>query len=215
VILSDDPVASAREISRLDADFDKLHPHLPETLMDLFLQLWLPVLATTFALWIASTLAWTVIGHHNRDTDPLPNEDQALDAIRSLNIPPGSYMFPQITHGQANAADCKAKWEKGPIGLLRVFRPINMPLNIICTVIFFLIMSTLLAYLGSAALARGATFAQVLQVMGTAGVLTYSFSSIPHDIWFQTKKRQTLTCAIDGIAFGLITGLIFAWLWPR
>lgn len=183
--------------------------------MELMTQLWLPILATTFALWIASTLAWTVIGHHGRDCEPLPNEDQAMDAIRSLGIPPGSYMFPHMTHSQANSAECKAKWERGPVGLLRVFGPINMPLNIVCTVIFFLVMSTLLAYLGSAALPRGAGFAKVLQVMGTAGVLTYSFSSIPHDIWFQTRKRQTLMCAIDGIVFGLITGLIFAWLWPR
>jgi hypothetical protein len=183
--------------------------------MELMTQLWPAILLATVALWMASTLAWTVIAHHGQDWDPLPAEDSAMDAIRALNLPPGSYMFPHMTHAQGKAAEAKAKFARGPVGLLRVFRPTRIPLNILGTVIFFLGMSTLLAYLGSAALNRGASFAKVFQVLGTAGILAYSFSSIPNDIWFQAKRRQTLTGAIDGIVFGLITGLIFAWLWPR
>ena len=182
--------------------------------MDLLLQLWLPILLSTVALWIASSLAWMAIGHHGRDWDPIPDEDKAMDAIRALNLPPGSYMFPHMTHSESKQADAKAKFEKGPVGLLRVFGPINMPRNILGTVLFFLVINTLMAYLASAALVRGETFAKVFQVMGTAGVLAYSFSSIPNDIWFQAKRRATIMCALDGIVFGLITGAIFAWLWP-
>ncbi len=59
------------------------------------------------------------------------------------------------------------------------------------------------------------TFAKVFQVTGTAGILAYCFASFPNDLWFQKKRRAILTGWIDGVVFALITGAIFASLWPR
>lgn len=183
--------------------------------MDLLAQLWMPVLLSALGVWMASALGWMLLGHHGKDWDALPDEARSMDTLRSMNLPAGSYGFPYMSHKEAGTPEGKAKWERGPMGLLRIWKPANMGLNMIKTAVFFLIVSVLIAYLGSACLTKGAAFAKVFQVLGTAGVLAYSCAFIPGDIWFQAKPRSTIMGVLDGIAFGLITGAIFAWLWPR
>lgn len=196
--------------------------------MDFLTHLWLPILVSTAAVWIASSLAWMVIGHHKNDWKSLPDENAFIDAVERLSIPPGTYGFPEFRRCDGLSKEQKmALWEnmqKRPMGLLRVWGPINMGKCMILTLMVFLIASTLIAYLAWNALphagAVGALsaarpgFARIMQVVGTAGVLTYCFASLPNDIWFQRSKREVLTSVVDGIAFGLITGAVFAWLWP-
>jgi hypothetical protein len=95
----------------------------------------------------------------------------------------------------------------------------------VLTLVVFLVVSLLVGYLGWNALphgmgaagvvADGADFTKVFQVLGTAGILAYCFASLPNDIWFQRSGREIATNLIDGVVFGLITGAVFAWLWPR
>ena len=83
------------------------------------------------------------------------------------------------------------------------------------TFIVYLVVSTLIAYLASVALPKTAEFAKVFQVVGTAGILAYSFSFIPNAIWFGAYRRTIVASIIDGIVYGAITGAIFAWRWPH
>jgi hypothetical protein len=52
---------------------------------------------------------------------------------------------------------------------------------------------------------------KVFQFVGTAGILTYGTANILNGIWF---GRKMVADIIDGVAYGLITGAIFAALWP-
>ena len=52
---------------------------------------------------------------------------------------------------------------------------------------------------------------KVFRFVGTAGILTYGTANILNGIWF---GRKMVADIVDGIAYGLITGLIFAALWP-
>ena len=45
-------------------------------------------------------------------------------------------------------------------------------------------------------------------------VLGYAFGGIGHNVWFIRSGHQFATNLIDGIVYGVVTGLIFAWLWP-
>ena len=38
--------------------------------------------------------------------------------------------------------------------------------------------------------------------------------TLPNAIWFGTHRRPMLMDVVDGVCFGLITGLIFAAFWP-
>ena len=100
----------------------------------------------------------------------------------------------------------------GPSGNLIVFPGMcSMGRNMFCTWLFFTAASFVIAYLAGLALAPGTEFMRVFQFVGTAGILTYGSANILNGIWF---GRKMLGDVVDGIAYGLITGCIFAWLWP-
>jgi hypothetical protein len=93
--------------------------------------------------------------------------------------------------------------------------------SMLLTLLVMLVASTLIGYLGWHALPHGADagearpeFGKSMQVLGTAGILAYCIAGLPNDIWFQRSRREIATCLIDGVVFGLLTGAVFAWLWP-
>lgn len=65
--------------------------------MDFLNSLWLPIVASASAAWIASALAWMVIGHHKRDWKEIPNEQEFIAVVKRMGIAPGSYGFPGVT----------------------------------------------------------------------------------------------------------------------
>lgn len=178
--------------------------------------LWIPILASAAAVWIASAVIWMALPHHRKDHLQLPDEEGFAAAAGPLNIPPGNYSFPYVCrHSDAASPEFKARWERGPRGQLSVWpAKISMGLNMALTFAVFLVVSVLIAYLGSITLKQGDGFMRVWQVLGTAGVLAYSFAFIPNGIWFRDRPRAIVMCVIDGIAYGLITGAVFAALWP-
>lgn len=181
--------------------------------MEFLTHLWLPILASAAAVWIASAIAWMAVGHHKKDWKGLPNEDAFLDYVRSSGIPPGNYGFPHFAGG-CNTPEAKAKWERGPLGLLNVWGKMSMGRNMVLTFIVYLVVSAVIAYLAYQVPMMGVSFKQTFRFVGTAGVLAYSFAFLPNGIWFQQYPRTMAMNVIDGIVFGLITGLVFAALWP-
>jgi hypothetical protein len=183
--------------------------------MSLFAQLWLPILVSAAAVWIASAMAWMALPHHTADHRGLPDEKAFADALAKLNIALGNYGFPHCAdRKQMKDADFCKRWEQGPRGLLSLWGPMNMGRNMVLTLFVYLVVSFVIAYLGSVVLPRGSSFAHVFRVLGTAGILSYAFAFIPNNIWFGVYGRTIVMNVLDGIAYGLITGLIFAWLWP-
>lgn len=190
--------------------------------MDFLTRLWLPILLSGGCVWIASFLAWMVIGHHKKDRDAIPGgqEKEFMETVRRMNIAPGNYAFPDFCQHdhlprKERMEAMKALYDVRPMGLLRVWGEVNMGVNMLLTFLFYLVTSTVIAYLAWAALPHPSTFAKVFQITGTAGILAYCFASFPGDLWFQLKRRAMLMNVLDGIAFGLITGAIFAWMWPK
>lgn len=207
--------------------------------MDFITHLWLPILLSGVGVWFISAVGWMVLGHHKKDRDALPagpsgaGEQEFINTITRLNIPPGNYVFPDFCKHDNLPRDerhkaLKALYDTHPQGVLRVWKPSNMGACMLLTFLFYLVTSAVIAYIGWAALPHGShgasagvipggngdMFWKVFQVLGTAGVLAYCFSSFPSDIWFQKKRRAMAMDWLDGVVFGLITGAIFAWLWP-
>ena len=187
--------------------------------MDFLLSLSLPILLSAAAVWIVSTIFGMPFLHHKNDWIGLPTtqEDSLLDAIRRIGIKPGNYLFPDFRTREAMESEkVKNALERGPVGHLSVWpTPLSMGGKLAATFIVYLAVSALIAYHASVVLPRGAEFAKVFQVVGTAGILAYSFAFIPSAIWFDAYKRTIVVGVIDGIVYGAITGAIFAWRWPR
>jgi hypothetical protein len=177
------------------------------------LALWLPIVASGVALFFASWLAWMVLPHHKKEWTGLANEDAVMNSIRTADVAPGQYVFPYAECStDMNKVEIKAKTQAGPNGSLIVWSgPCNMGVNLLCTIAFFLVANFVIAYLAAMVLAPGADRWFVFRFVGTAGILTYGTANILNGIWF---GRKMVADIVDGIAYGLVTGAIFAALWP-
>lgn len=175
--------------------------------------LWLPILVSGVALFFASFAAWMILPHHKSEWVGLPNEDAVMQQIKNDNVAPGQYCFPYAASPEAMKSDpYKAKMNAGPRGTLTLWKaPPNMGLNMACTVVFFLIANAVIAYLAGMVLPPGEDHMRIFRFVGTAGILTYGTANILNGIWF---GRKMVADIIDGIAYGLITGALFALLWP-
>jgi hypothetical protein len=175
--------------------------------------LWLPIVVSGVALFFASWVAWMFLPHHKSEWRGLPNEDATMQTLRNLNIPPGQYTFPYPATAEDWKSEAfKSKMQTGPNGNMVVFpAPCSMGKNMLCTVLFFVIANFTIGYLSGIALEPGTPFMKVFQFVGTAGILTYGTANILNGIWF---GRKMVADIIDGIAYGLITGAIFAAMWP-
>lgn len=178
-------------------------------------ELWLPILLSAAAVFIASAIAHVALPHHKADWRRAEAEDGLMEALRAGGVGPGQYMFPYCA-GPADLKnpEIKKKWETGPIGILTILpgQP-NMGRNLGLSFVFYLVVSFFVAYLGTLAIDAG-PFGEVFRFAGTAAIMAYALGSFPYSIWFGSSGPMVVRYLIDNIAYGLITGLIFAWLWP-
>ena len=175
--------------------------------------LWLPILISTAALFFLSFMAWMVLPHHKADWKGLPDEGVFNEALSGLNVPPGNYMFPYCaTSEEMKSPEFAERQQKGPNGTLQLWDgPCNMGRNLGLQFTFFLGASFCLAYLATLGLQAGDDFMTVFRFVGTAGIMTFMTASIPGAIWFNIRLSGYI---VDGLMYGLATGLIFAAMWP-
>jgi len=184
--------------------------------MDFVAQLWLPILLATVACFILSSLAWTALPHHQSDFKAIKDFDAFSHGLKSQGLKPGYYMFPYCDDQKAmRTAEFQELYAKGPWGTLNLWaaKP-AMGRNLALTFAYFLIVSGLIGYVGFESLGAGADSLRVFQITATVGVLAYCASGILNTIWFTVPLRNVITNLVDGVAYGLATGAVFAWLWP-
>lgn len=70
------------------------------------------------------------------------------------------------------------------------------------------------AYAPNLFLLPGAGFIEVLRTVVMVGVLVYAFGSVSESIWKGLSWSISLKFVLDGLLYGLVTGAVFAWLWP-
>ncbi len=177
--------------------------------------LWLAIVIGTFVLWIMSFIAWVLLPHHYGDNQRLQNEDGMMQFLQQEKVAPGNYFFPYC--GSAKEQNDKAyveKYTQGPRGTLNVYAMPNMASNMIRTILYFLVTALTIGYVTHIACPPGdpaTDFMRVFRIAGSIGVLVYATSGVLDRIWF---TRRMWTSILDGVAYGLAIGLIFASMWP-
>jgi hypothetical protein len=178
--------------------------------------LWLPIIVSAVVIFFASFLAWTVLPHHKTEWKNLPDEDGFFKALADLGVKPGQFMFPHCGGGGGHKdPEFQKKWEAGPWGSVCLWaKPPNFARNLILVFIFYLVVGLFVGYLGRLALPADPDFRMVFRFTGTAAVMAYTLGSIPHSIFFGATAHSFWSNLIDGIVYGLLTGVVFALLWP-
>ena len=182
------------------------------------LSLWLPILLSAVAVFVVSSVIHMLTGWHASDYPKLADQDKVMDTLRPLGIPPGDYMIPMPSNRQEMASpEFAEKMKKGPVVVMTVIPPgpVSMGRNLVQWFLYSLVVGLFAAYLASRALPVGAGFMPVLRFAGTTAFVGYALGLWQMSIWYHRSWTTTLKANVDGLIYGLLTGAILGWLWPR
>jgi hypothetical protein len=179
--------------------------------------LWLPILLSAVATFIASAVAWTMLPHHRSDFDRLPDEDALMAALRAQEPGRGVYVFPHATHAESRDPAYQEKLKAGPFGTLRIISTggsTGMGKQLGSSFVFYIVVSLFAAYLASRTLAPGADYRSVFRVTGTLVFVAHAMAHYTDVIWFGQKWSNAFKCSADALVYAMLTGGVFGWLWP-
>jgi len=185
--------------------------------MEFLSSLWLPVLLSAVFVFVASSLLHMVLPIHKGDYARLPAEADVLAALRGAGVAPGDSMFPCPSSVKAmGSPEMLERYRRGPVGFMTVLPsgPPAMGRSLLQWFLFSLLVSVLVAYVGSLALPPGAAYLAVMRITATVAILTYGVSHVPDSIWKGHGWASTFKFLFDGVVYGLVTGGTFGWLWP-
>ena len=182
------------------------------------LALWLPILVAAVVVFIASSILHMALPYHQSDYRGLPHEADVMEAMRKAGVQPGDYMMP---HGGSMAAlkdpAFLDKYAKGPVAVLTVMRSgrPSMGLQLAQWFVYCAVVGVFAAYIAGRALGPGAHYLAVFRFAGATAFVGYSLALWQDSIWYKKQLSTTLKNTFDGLIYGLLTGGVFGWLWPR
>jgi len=180
--------------------------------------LWLPILLSAVAVFVASSVIHMFTPWHKTDFQKLPDEDRTRDGLRALAIPPGDYMTPcPSSHEEMKSPEFKAKLEQGPRLMMTVMPsgPFSMGKNLVQWFVFCAVVSFFAAYIASRTLQHGAPYLHVFQLIAVTAFMGYSLALWPQSIWYQRSWTTTVKSTVDGAVYALVSAGIFGWLWAH
>lgn len=179
--------------------------------------LWLPILLSAVLVFIASSVIHMVLKYHKSDYDKTPQEDAILTALQG--VPPGEYVLPYM-RGPEDAKDpaIMAKVNRGPRAMVRVLSgslEASFRNALIGWFIYSLVVGVFAAYLTGRALQPGTAYIEVFRFAGTTAFLGYGLAMAQESVWFGRRWSNTFRALFDALIYGLLTGGVFGWLWPK
>ena len=180
-------------------------------------QLWLPILLSAVAVFVASSVIHMALPWHKSDYPKLPNEAAVMDALRPFAIPPGDYFFPKPD----SMADMKSpefleRVNRGPKIVMTVMRNGMTPMGGIFVqwFLYLLVISALAAHVAQA-LPATAPRSWVFHEVAMVSFAAYALALWQLSIWYSRSWSITLKASLDSLIYAVITGGIFVWMWPR
>ncbi len=180
------------------------------------LSLWLPIILATVACFVVSAVIWMASPLHKHDyKDPGDKEGPLMDFLKSQAFAAGVYFVPWCGGAKAKDPEAQARVKAGPWAMLHVMPAApNMGKMLGLWAMHLLIVSLLVAYVASISRAAGAGFLPVFQVATTTSLLAYAGYALPMCIWHGQPWSQLPGRLVDGVTYAVITGALFAGLWP-
>lgn len=176
----------------------------------------LPILAAAFDVFILS-MVMQMMPWHKTDFGNVPDDEAVRKAIRDLGIAPGDYLVPspRLPDGTRNP-DFVAKWAEGPSVMMTVIPPSDsMGRYMIQSFLFTLLVAAIAGWLTGSIVAPGGSRHAAFHYGAIITFLCYTLGAWPLSIWYHRKWSTALKSALDALFYGVTTGLIFSWLWPK
>lgn len=180
-------------------------------------QLWLPIVLSAIGVFIASSLIHTVLKWHNADYRRLPNEDDVRLAINRGTPAPGMYVVPHHVEGPKMSPELERKFVEGPIAFVMLRAP-GLPKlgpHLAKWFALNLVIALVVAHLAGHTIGIGLPRHGVFLFTGIVTLLAYGAGSVSDGIWFGRPWSAVVKDLLDALIYGLVTGIIFTWLWPH
>jgi hypothetical protein len=180
--------------------------------------LWLPILLSAVLVFVASSVIHMASPWHKNDYPKMPREEQVLDALRPLAIPPGDYMVPRPrTRQEMGSPEFAAKINKGPVMVVTVLPngQMSMVRNLSQWFFYCAAVGLFAAYVAGRSLPPGTPYPRVFQMAGATAFIGYSVALWQMSIWYRRSWTITIKATVDGLIYACLTAGTFGWLWPR
>lgn len=181
-------------------------------------QLWLPILLSAVAVFVVSGVSHMALKFwHLKDNKGFANEDEVAAAVRKgASSGAGMYMLPYCTMENANTPEMKRKLAEGPVGILFLRAPgsAGMGSALAQWFVHIVVVTLFAAYAATLTLSATTADAQIFNVVAIITFMGYSLGTIPYGIWFGQPWGSVIKHVTDGLIYAVITGALFAWLWP-
>jgi hypothetical protein len=180
--------------------------------------LWLPILLSSVAVFVVSSLIHMALPWHKNDYQKLPREDEAMDALRPLAIPPGDYMVPRPSSREnMRSPEFKDRFKKGPVMVVTVLPNGQMGIGaqLFQWFVYLVVVGVFAAYVAGRALPPGSPYLRVFRFVGATAFIGYSLALWQLSIWYGRKWSTTIKATLDVLIFALLTAGIFGSLWPH
>ncbi len=177
----------------------------------------IPIVLSAVFVFIASSVLHMLLTYHRSDVARIPREDEALDALRRLDLAAGDYLAPHAGSPEGmRKPEFVEKMKRGPIAILTIVDggAVSMPKSLILWFAFSVVVSLFAGYIASRALGPGADYREVFRFVGTTAFMGYGLALAHDSIWSHRKWSTTVKLMFDALVYGLLTAGTFGWLWP-
>jgi len=177
----------------------------------------LPIVLSAVVVFLASSVFHMVLPWHRKDFRPLPNEADALEALRKAGVGRGEYMFPHCGRpADMRTPEMMEKLRRGPVGTMTIIPagPPAMGRSLFLWFLYCLAIGVLTAYVTGLAFDPGAAYRPVFRLSSAVAFMGYTGALWQASIWMGRSWGTTLRSTIDGLVYALLSGGVFGWLWP-
>ena len=181
------------------------------------LSLWIPILLSAVVVFIVSSIIHMLLPYHHSDFSKVPDEEEVMNSLGKIGIPPGDYVFPYAGGmKELNSPEYKEKVNKGPVAFMTVLKSGNQGMggSLALWFLYGVIVNIFAAYIASRALGPGAPFPAVFRFSGCVAFTGYSLALLQNSIWYKRKWSSTFKSMFDGLIYALVIAAVFGWLWP-
>lgn len=175
--------------------------------------LWIPILVSAVAIFIAGAIIWTVMPWHRTDWARLPDEEAVRGTLK--DTPAGMYSVPNCPdQAQFNDPEMQQKFIDGPQAFITVV-PSGLPRmgpKLALMFVYNLLVAVICAYFVSRTAAPGADYLAIFRIAGAVAFVAYGVAYIQESVWFGRSWSATAKTFLDALIYGLLTGGVFGWL---